>query len=237
MDHSSPLSHTPWLGYPLDLADSPHWVELSPAVLDTIDEPDGLREACPTIQQVSVELVAPDESGLPWDAELRALQGEEQLLEELLSKHARGSQLVLRLTGGGTRHLMLALATPGLADYALRKWSRKLEREVEVASDPRDWGYLDAYLMPGPTEWTWLGAGQWALVLQESGSREGQLTLEYTESLTAELQVALERRGHGCPQPHQSQIVLEAVPGRVVEELDWVRSLLAEQDIELHSWG
>lgn len=143
-----------------------------PLVVD-FDEAAGspdLQAALPALLRVEREVVAPDEQGQPSPAEARLLATEEDQLTELLGRHGTGGRLMARATCRGTRELVLALPTPGAADYVLRKWRRKLERESEVEPLEAGWAFVEEHLLPGQAERTWMSARDAVVELLDAGA-------------------------------------------------------------------
>jgi len=129
-----------------------------------------VQAALPALLRVEREVVAPDEQGQPSPAEARLLATEEDQLTALLARHGTGGRVVARATCRGTRELVVALPTTGAADYVLRKWRRKLERESEVSPLEDGWSFVEAHLLPGPAERAWMAARDAVVDALEAGA-------------------------------------------------------------------
>ena len=166
-------SDAPWDSYLAFVGEHPLVVDFQ---VDA-DDPD-LRAALPALLRVQLEVVAPDEVGQPCPLEERQLDHEQVGLAQLLERHKTGARVVARATCRGGRDLVLALPESGLADFALRKWSRKLERECQVAILEEGWSFVDEHLLPGPSERDWMAARDALLAAAESGgAHEPAVTL------------------------------------------------------------
>lgn len=141
-----------------------------PLAVDFDLQAEALLETCPALLRVELEIVAPDDVGFPAPPEMRLLASEEDELGALLEKHDTGGSLVARTTCRGARELFVALPEAGRADYALRKWGRKLEREVNIDVLGDGAAFLREHLLPGPDELRWMAARDAVVEALESGA-------------------------------------------------------------------
>jgi hypothetical protein len=132
-----------------------------------------VRGARPALLRIELEIIAPDEHGQPSEMEGRQLDFEQDQLDGLLERHGADGRLIARTTCRGTRELVLALPELGRADYALRKWTRKLERECEVQPLDGGWDFVDQHLLPGQAERDWMEARDAVLQALERGATPG----------------------------------------------------------------
>lgn len=138
-----------------------------------------LRAALGALLRVELEVVAPDARGQPSAPEARQLAVEEEELIALLVRHETGGRLVARTSSRGVRELILALPAPGRADFVLRKWFRKLEREHCATALDEGWSFVDRHILPGPSERVWMAARDAVLRLLEQGTEpSAQASLE-----------------------------------------------------------
>jgi hypothetical protein len=154
-----------WDGYVVFAGEDPLAVDFDSAAADV-----DLRTALPALLRVEVEIVAPDDQGLPSPLEVRQLAYEEQQLTSLLTRHETRARLVARATCRGTRELVVALPEAGRADFVLRKWSRKLDRECAAEVLEEGWTFVDEHLLPGPAERTWMAARDAVVSALEGGA-------------------------------------------------------------------
>lgn len=166
-----------WDGYVAFTGEDPLLVEFQGTAADR-----SLREELPALLRIEMEVVAPDSQGQPSDIEARHLEYEEKQLVELLTQHDTGGVLIARATCRGTRELVLALPEPGRADYVLRKWSRKLERECAVESPEGGWSFVDEHLLPGQPERTWMTARDAIMNLLDAGADPEGLAILQVEA-------------------------------------------------------
>ncbi len=157
---------------------------------DTGAKEPGLRDALPALLRIELEVVAPDDRGLPCELEALQMDREQDQLAALLSHHEIGGGIVARTTCRGSRALFLALAEAGLADYPLRKWARKIERECRPTAVDGGWVFFDDHILPGTAEQDWMEARDAVLAALEAGADpEGtaSLTFEGDHSVTVPL--------------------------------------------------
>lgn len=167
-------SETPdqnWESYVAFQGDAPLVVQIDLAV-----KQEQLRRDLTDLVRVELEVIAPDDHGQPSEMEDRQLVFEADQLADLLDKHATGGRLIASTTYRATRELVLALPEAGRADYALRKWTRKLERECEIQPLEGGWEFVDRHLLPGQAERDWMAARDAVLEALEQGLVPGAPT-------------------------------------------------------------
>lgn len=142
-----------WNEYPAVVDGDPVLIEFDEAAAEP-----GLREGLRALARIELEIIAPDERGLPSPTEVRALDHEQTQLEELMARHETGGRVVARVTGLGAREVVLAEPEAERAAYVLRKWQRKLDREVAVQLVEEGWSFFDQHVWPGPAERDWIQA-------------------------------------------------------------------------------
>lgn len=152
-----------WDGYAAFVGDDALLVDLDERAIDPAS-----RRELPALIRVEVEIIAPDEQGLPGPAEARLLDREEDRLRDLLEEV--GGWLLARTTCRGIRELFLALPEAGRADFALRKWARKLEQEVTATPLDEGWDFVERHVLPGPAERLWMTARDAVFEALEAGA-------------------------------------------------------------------
>ncbi|MDA1265459.1 MAG: DUF695 domain-containing protein [Planctomycetota bacterium] len=196
-----------WNEYPAAVDGDPVLIEFDEAA----SEPQ-LREELPALARIEIEVIAPDERRLPSPMELRALDHEQAQLEDLLAKHGTGARVIARVTGLGAREMVLAEPEVGRAGFVLRKWQRKIEREMNVRSAEDGWSFFDQYVWPGAAQRDWIQARDAvADALDQGADPSGSARLRLGDG--SALEVALD--------PGAITEVLATLPEEAAWTLEW----------------